>query len=179
MIELEVARLERNPSARMVFFVLREKNGNRCFPPIGIPIEYLGLLQLKLKGGSYPHALIHDIVGRVIRAVGARIAYGLMTELKNNIIYANLLLDFNGEEIPIECSLGDALILCLDAKVPFCCKEEILAETGLIINQEGRITKVDELQIIESRKNKPLTEEEKKGFSAFIQAFEKDEGGEK
>ena len=78
--------------------LLREQAGTR-FLPIWVGAVEAMAITSALEGVTPPRPLTHDLLVSVIEHLDAEIERIVVTELRNNVYYANLVLMSRGEEV--------------------------------------------------------------------------------
>jgi len=111
-------------SAR-VFLV--EEDGQRWLRPYIGPFEARAIL-MKLSGQTPPRPLTHDLAADIIRQAGLNITKAVITELRDNTYYANLVDEAGGVEKRIDCRPSDAIAMALRLGIPIYANEELLEE---------------------------------------------------
>lgn len=120
LVEVELVRIVIRQKADQQYIHLRERHGSRSFP-IVIGFNEIDEINRKLHGFQTPRPLTHDLVGRVITAVGRRLARVVVNELRDDTFYAILVLapvDAEGPEITVDCRPSDAIALAVQCKSP-------------------------------------------------------------
>lgn len=126
--------------------ILKERGGNRYLVVKTDP-RIIGLLEARLRGVIFPRPQTHALINNVIETSGAKIAYGLISKLENNVYLSELHLQelkAQGRELVINCQFSDALMVCVEAEAPLFCEEGILEETGYDENTILRIAEGEE-----------------------------------
>lgn len=118
LVEVELARVVIQQKGDQQYIHLREKDGSRSFP-IVIGFNEVEEINRKLCGIQAPRPLTHDLVGRVLKTLGHRLARVVITELREGTFFANLVLaptdagTGSGEERFVDCRPSDAIALAV------------------------------------------------------------------
>jgi bifunctional DNase/RNase len=108
--------------------LLKVEDKNRLFPIwIGHP-ETVAIL-MKLRNATCPRPLTHDLVASVIANLSASLERVLITEVRDNTVYAVLQLVAGDEEIDVDSRPSDAIALAMRVDAPIFTSSELL-ETG-------------------------------------------------
>ena len=78
--------------------VLKELDSNRYLPIWIGPFE-AEAITLQLQGVQVARPLTHDLLKGVIDKMGATISHVMVTELKNDTFYAQIVMDVDGKSI--------------------------------------------------------------------------------
>jgi hypothetical protein len=78
----------------------------------------------------------HDLLGNVIGSLGAQLFSVEITELVDNVFYANLRLLRDREEISVSARPSDAVALALRSGAPILVNDELMALQGRLLSIE-------------------------------------------
>jgi len=118
LIEVELARVVIHQKGDQQFIHLRERHGTRSFP-IVIGYNEVEEINRKLCGVEPPRPLTHDLVGRVLDALGHGLQRVIVNELREGTFYATLVLSPRGDEPSqqlertVDCRPSDAIALAV------------------------------------------------------------------
>jgi hypothetical protein len=124
LVEVELARVVIHQKGDQQFIHLRERNGSRGFP-IVIGYNEVEEINRKLCGMQPPRPLTHDLVGRILAALGHRLRRVVINELREGTFYATLTLvprdtgtaGTEAERI-VDCRPSDAIALAVQTGAP-------------------------------------------------------------
>jgi bifunctional DNase/RNase len=87
--------------------------------------------------------LTHDLLRDVLAALQAPLRAVEITELKENVFYADLLI---GDGVRVSARPSDSIALALRVGAPIRCAEQVLSEAGIVIpdEQEDEVEKFRE-----------------------------------
>ncbi len=119
-IEVQLSRVVIQYKREDQFVHLSEKNGSRTFP-IVIGFHEVEEIQRKLRKKESVRPMTHDLVGRVLAAVGYRLDRIVISELRDHTFYANLVLvqdtadpdDETAKTESVDCRPSDAIALAV------------------------------------------------------------------
>ncbi len=123
LVEVELARVVIHQKGDQQFIHLRERHGNRGFP-IVIGYNEVEEINRKLCGMQPARPLTHDLIGRILLALGHRLARIVISELREGTFYATLVLvprdaAAHGEgEKHVDCRPSDAIALAVQTGAP-------------------------------------------------------------
>jgi bifunctional DNase/RNase len=86
----------------------------------------------------------HDLLGNVIKQLGARLFAVEITELIDNTFYANLKLLRDGVEIDVSSRPSDAVALALRVGAPILVSDQLMDEQGKVMSLDEDAEEVGE-----------------------------------
>lgn len=115
--------------------LLREQAGTR-FLPIWVGAVEAMAISSALEGVTPPRPLTHDLLVKVIEALDAEISRIVVTELRNNVYYADLVLVAGGEEVTVSSRPSDAIALSVRTGAPVFASSEVLEEASIEFQED-------------------------------------------
>ena len=122
--EMEVLGVTADPGGQ-ARILLRSKNDKRGLSMVIGQFEAVGVA-LPLEGVTPPRPYTHDLILNVLRGFDATVVRAVITELRENTYYADLVLVIDGREVVFDSRPSDAVALALRAGVPILATEEVL-----------------------------------------------------
>jgi len=167
MIEVTITSIAVNQMNYQQVVILKEETGER-YLPIWIGPTEANAIAVKLQRVAVPRPLTHDLLHSVIGALGAKVDSIIIDDLENNIFYAKIVLNVNGDKVEIDSRPSDGLALAVRAGVPIFVEEIVLDEAGILLDKEtGKPIPFNrETQEMEG-KGKGVSQEELRRMSAF------------
>ena len=129
MIEITIDSVRISLMTQNRVVVLREADSQR-YLPIWIGSPEADAITLRLQSIKVDRPLTHDLLYNTITTLGAEIEYIVINELKNDIFYAEIVLDLDEKEIRIDARPSDAIALAVRAEAPIYVAEDVMAEAG-------------------------------------------------
>lgn len=117
LIPVELSRVVIQEKDDHQFIHLRERDGKRSFP-IVIGFNEAAEINRKLRGLQAVRPLTHDLIGRVLESLEARITKVVISELRDSTFYATLVLSHNGTDKQVDCRPSDAMCLAVQTGAP-------------------------------------------------------------
>lgn len=124
LVEVELSRVVIHQKGDQQYIHLRERHGSRGFP-IVIGYNEVEEINRKLCGVEPPRPLTHDLVGRILLALGHRLHRVIISELRGGTFYATLVLvpreqgtAAAGSERTVDCRPSDAIALAVQTGAP-------------------------------------------------------------
>jgi bifunctional DNase/RNase len=75
--------------------------------------------------------LTYDIFATTIAELGGAVSHILIRDLRNDVFYANILVDHDGERLEIDARPSDAMALAVRAHVPIYVEEKVMEQAGI------------------------------------------------
>ena len=130
--ELDVVGIRVETPSNNPIVLLREREGHR-YLPVWIGAAEASAIAFAQQGLVPPRPQTHDLLLDVLRAVGRTVTEVRITEYRDNIFYAELVLD-GGQTVASRTS--DAVALALRAGCRIVSAEEVLDEVGVPVPDE-------------------------------------------
>lgn len=112
--------------------LLREAEGDR-YLPIWIGAVEATAIVAALEDMVPPRPLTHDLLRMAVESLGAEVDRAVVTEVRDNVFYAELVLLTNGGEVTVSCRPSDAIALAVRTEARLFAYPEVLDEAGVII----------------------------------------------
>lgn len=135
MIEVEVDTIRVRLTGHERLVLLKELEQERQLP-IYIGIPEAEAISLELKGYRHSRPLTHDLLLTCVEALGGRLEYVLISELRDNIFYALLHVIRDGDTIDIDSRSSDGIAIAVRAKVPIYVAPAVMEEAGVWPSEE-------------------------------------------
>ncbi len=131
MIEVKIAGIQISLRSQYRVVLLKEIDGERYLPIWIGPFE-AEAINLELQQIKPARPLTHDLLKRVIEALGGIIQYVLVSAIENDTFYARIFIEVDGHEIEIDARPSDSMALAVRAKVPIYVDERVMDEVGIL-----------------------------------------------
>ncbi len=115
--------------------VLKETDSDRYLPIWIGPFE-ADAITIQLQGVQVPRPLTHDLLKSVIRELGVKVSHVLVTELRNDTFFAQIVVDVNGKSMEIDSRPSDAIALAVRVGAPIFVSEQVMSLAS-ITPEEG------------------------------------------
>ncbi|MEO0102808.1 MAG: bifunctional nuclease family protein [candidate division WOR-3 bacterium] len=152
MIEVKVAGVKFDEKSRSPVVFLKEASGNRVLPIFIGPAEATAIMYA-LENVNFERPLTLDLMKRLIEGLGGKIQRVVITEIRNNTFFAEIILEKEGNKIVIDARPSDSVGLALKINCPIYCEESVMENCGILIPE----TPEDPIKEIEDwlRKTEP------------------------
>lgn len=123
--------------------VLAENSGKGKLPVIIKPNE-AQRIALEAEGIKSPRPLIHDLLKSMSDSYGINVKEVFIYSLAEGIFYAKMITEDRNQEVEVECSVGDAVILSYVYQCPIYVAMSVMNSAGVYMNDDGTI--IDEIE---------------------------------
>lgn len=168
MVEVEIDSIRVSLMSQHRIVILKDMTSDR-FLPIWIGPYEAEAITVSLQEMEVARPLTHDLLRNVLETLGAEVQRVNITELKDDVFYARIIVSVNEERMEIDSRPSDALALAVRVHVPIYVDEEVMEEASAE-PEEG----VDEEAIVEEE----MDEERLEVFKDFVDTLDMDESEE-
>ena len=137
--------------------LLRESRGKR-YLAIWIGAMEATAIAYALEGVTTPRPFTHDLLRITTEVLGAQVARVTVTELRDSVYYADLVLNQNDQELHVSARPSDAIALAARTGAPLYATTQVLDDAGIEIKDAGIEIKDDEDQEAEVERFKEFLE---------------------
>ena len=132
MREVDVVGVRVEMPSNQPIVLLRELEGDR-YLPIWIGAVEATAIAFAQQGVVPPRPLTHDLMKDLIAATGDELAEVRITEMRDGVFYALLVLGSGAE---VSARPSDSIALALRTGTRIVCAEDVLDEAGLEVPEE-------------------------------------------
>jgi bifunctional DNase/RNase len=129
MIEVEIDSIRVSLMSQQRIVILKELGSDR-YLPIWIGPYEAEAITLSLQEVEVARPLTHDLLRNILQDLGAQVTQVNITELRNDVFYANIIVQVNGREMVIDSRPSDALALAVRVHVPVFVSEDVMDEAA-------------------------------------------------
>ena len=148
MLEVEVIAIEPEPTLargrqgrpESSVMLLRETVEPGRILPIHIGWAEAQAIEWGLAQVQTPRPMTHDLMKNLLDEVGVTVERIVVTELRNDTFFAEIVLRAAGDVHTVSARPSDAVALALRVGVPIFADEEVLAQAGIVPQQEDEQT---------------------------------------
>jgi bifunctional DNase/RNase len=130
--EVDVVGVRVEMPSNQPIVLLREVEGDR-YLPIWIGAVEATAIAFAQQGVVPPRPLTHDLMKDLIDALGNELTEVRITEMKDGVFYATLVLSSGAE---VSARPSDSIALALRTGARITCAEEVLADAGVEVPEE-------------------------------------------
>ncbi len=137
MKDLNVVGVRVELPSNQPIVLLKEEDGERYLPIWIGPAEATAIaIACDPPERPVSRPLTHDLFTDVLKQLDAPLRKVEITELTDNVFYADLIL--GEDKLRISARPSDAIALALRAGADICCAEEVLEEAGIFIPEDQK-----------------------------------------
>ena len=142
MREVEVVGVRVEMPSNQPIVLLRELAGER-YLPIWIGAVEATAIAFAQQGVVPPRPLTHDLLRDVLEATGNEVTEIRITEMRDNVFYATLIL---ASGVEVSARPSDSIALALRTGSKIVCAEDLLDDAGIVVpdEQEDEVEKFRE-----------------------------------
>jgi len=146
MIEVSVDSVRMNLISPHRTVILKDLREDR-YLPIWIGSAEADAITIHLQGIKPPRPLTHDLLRNVFDKLGAEVSHVVVTELRDDVFYARIMVEVNGRQMEIDSRPSDAIALAVRLEVPIYVNEEVMDEASIVPEQEDLLETEERLSL--------------------------------
>jgi len=143
MIEMELLGVQVELPSNSPLLLLREADGQGRVLPVVIDTPEAHAIHRGMEGIRLARPLTHDLLVSMLEELQANIVGVVVTELRERTFFAEIELQIGGETRTVSARPSDAIAIAVRTNTPIFASEEVLAEAGQIIDEEGSVEDPD------------------------------------
>lgn len=125
--------------------LLREQSGDRFLPIWVGPVEAMAISSA-MEGNEPPRPQTHDLFVSTLTALGARLTRAVVTELRDNVFYAELVFEIGDSTVTVSSRPSDAVAICVRTGTPVFAETAVLDEAGIEIRDDDDEAEIEEFR---------------------------------
>ncbi len=129
-MEVKIRGLMMDPVTNMPIVVLKDVQSD-ALVPIWVGIFEANAIALEIEKTATPRPMTHDLLANLIRTLDGEVRRVVITELRDDVYYAVIWMERDGELISLDARPSDALALALRTDCPIFLSEQVLRATRL------------------------------------------------
>lgn len=129
-VHMTLSRIFIREMTDLQFIELQEVDGDRTFP-IAIGLPEAQAIERRLKGIQHIRPQTHDLMANIIEQLGGKLKQILIHSLANNTFYANLIIEYNGKDLKIDCRPSDAIALGVATETPIYVDQSVIDQASI------------------------------------------------
>lgn len=135
MIEVEVDSIRVSLMNQQRVVLLKDIDTER-YVPIWIGQFEAEAITAELQQGQSSRPLTHDLLKASIDALGGKIAYILISDLRRDVFYAKIVIDTDNGQIEVDSRSSDAIALAVRAKCGIFVNESVIEKAGVMPEED-------------------------------------------
>jgi uncharacterized protein len=126
--EMRVMAVGVESGASRPVLLLEEASGEHRLLPVWIGAAEANVILLEQNGVSGPRPMTHQLIGNVLSAFGRRLEQVRITDLRDSVFHAELILD---RDTRVSARVSDAVAIALHVDVPIEAEDAVLDEAAV------------------------------------------------
>ncbi len=135
MIQMEVVGVAPEPNSNKPLVWLRDEE-QTVFLPISIGNFEATAIYMELYDEPPPRPICYDLVRTVLGQVNAKVERIVISDLKDDTFYAQIIFKQGSSEFEVDSRPSDAIALALRVAAPIFASDAVLDEAGLEVEGE-------------------------------------------
>lgn len=130
MIEVAIDSVRVSLMSQHRIVVLKEIDVNR-YLAIWIGPDTAEAITMELQEVSVSRPMTHDLMNNMITNMGGKVSHIVINALRNDVFYAQIVLDVNGKSIEIDSRPSDALALAVRTLAKIFINDAVMEDAGI------------------------------------------------
>jgi bifunctional DNase/RNase len=139
MIEVVIDSVRVSLTNQQRIVILKQVNAER-YLPIWIGPYEAEAITIALQEVEIARPQTHDLIRNLILALNTRLARIEITAIRDDVYFANLVLETGGEEMRIDCRPSDAVALAVRCHVPILIAKDVMETASIMPEQDEPTT---------------------------------------
>ena len=135
MIEVVIDSVRVSLTNQQRIVILKEISAER-YLPIWIGPYEAESITIALQEVEIARPQTHDLIKNLILALNARLTRIEITAIRDDVYFANLMLETGGEEIRIDCRPSDAVAMAVRCHVPILVAKDVMNMASITPEKE-------------------------------------------
>ena len=166
MVEVEIDSIRVSLMSQHRIVILKELESER-FLPIWIGPYEAEAITVSLQELEIARPLTHDLLRNVLKTLNAEVLRINITDLKDDVYYARIILSVDGDQLEIDSRPSDALALAVRVHVPIYVSDQVMDEASTVPEEE-----------IESQEQEQESDERLEVFKNFFETIDLEDDGD-
>lgn len=108
------------------------KDPEERYLPIWIGPFEADAITIALQSSDVARPLTHDLMRNIISETGASASHILVSELRDDVFYARIVLDVNGRHVEVDSRPSDAIALAVRLKCPIYVADMVMDKASIV-----------------------------------------------
>lgn len=166
MVEVEIDSIRVSLMSQHRIVILKDMESER-FLPIWIGPYEAEAITVSLQELEIARPLTHDLIRNILETLNAEVLRINITDLKDDVYYARIILNVNGQQLEIDSRPSDALALAVRVHVPIFVSDQVMDEAATVPEEE-----------IEGQEQEQDSDERLEVFKDFFETIDMEEEDE-
>ena len=130
MIEVTIDSIRVSLMSQHRVVILKDL-GTERYLPIWIGACEADAITIELQGVEVARPFTHDLLKSIIAEMGARVQSVMINDLRNEVFYAQIVMELANRRLAIDSRPSDALALAVRAKVPIYVEDSVMEKASI------------------------------------------------
>ena len=135
MVEVTIDSIRVSLMSQHRVVILKDVDSDRYLPIWIGPFE-AEAITVTLQEVEVPRPLTHDLLKNVITTMGGVVEHIVVSELRDEVFYARIVMEANGKHLEIDSRPSDALALAVRLHVPVYIEEAVMEKAAVLPEDE-------------------------------------------
>lgn len=165
MVEVTIDSIRVSLMSQSRIVILKDVDSER-YLPIWIGACEADAITVTLQDVEVSRPLTHDLLKNIIAEMGGEVDHILISDLRNDVFYARIVMDASGKQMEIDSRPSDALALAVRLHVPVYIEETVMQKAAVLPEEE-----------VETENPSGAEEERLDAFRDFLDTLDLDDLG--
>jgi len=135
MVEVTIDSIRVSLMSQSRIVILKDVDSER-YLPIWIGACEADAITVTLQDVEVSRPLTHDLLKNIIAEMGGEVDHILISDLRNDVFYARIVMDASGKQMEIDSRPSDALALAVRLHVPVYIEETVMQKAAVLPEEE-------------------------------------------
>jgi uncharacterized protein len=135
MVEVMIDSIRVSLMSQHRVVILKDIDSDR-YLPIWIGNSEADAITMTLQEMEVVRPMTHDLLKNVIVELGGDVDYIVISDLRNEVFYAKIVLDANGKRLEIDSRPSDAIALAVRLHVPVYIEDAVMSKAAVQPEEE-------------------------------------------
>lgn len=135
MVEVTIDSIRVSLMSQHRVVILKDIDSDR-YLPIWIGVCEADAITVTLQEVEVQRPLTHDLLKNVIHDLSGEVDHIVVSDLRNDVFYARIVLEANGKHLEIDSRPSDALALAVRLHVPVFIEDAVMEKAGVLPEEE-------------------------------------------
>lgn len=138
MVEVKIDSIRVSLMSQYRVVILKDAESNR-YLPIWIGPYEADAITIHMQEVQVPRPLTHDLIMKVIDEMGAHVERVVVSELRNDTFFAQIIMSLGDKELSIDARPSDAIALSVRAGCSIYVEDDVMERAGVTPDEESTV----------------------------------------
>lgn len=138
MVEVKIDSIRVSLMSQYRVVILKDAESNR-YLPIWIGPYEADAITIHMQEVQVPRPLTHDLIMKVIDEMGAHVQRVVVSELRNDTFFAQIVMSLGDKELSIDARPSDAIALSVRAGCSIYVEDDVMERAGVTPDEESTV----------------------------------------